>query len=165
MPLAICPGSYDPVTVGHVDVLRRAAALFGQVVALVSPNSAKQCLFTPAQRLEQLRAAAETIPGVQVDCSGELLAAYARRVGATVLVKGVRDAQDLAYEQTLAQVNRHLEPTLDTVFLPADPAFAWVSSTVVREMLRYGQDITDLVPAAVREILLAQLQEEKQDEH
>lgn len=153
MPLAICPGSYDPVTVGHVDIIRRAAALFGQVVVLVSPNAEKRCMFTPARRLELLRGAVGDIPGVRVDCSDELLAAYARRVGATVLVRGVRGEQDVSYEQMLFEVNRRLNPALQTVLLPADPALGWISSTVVREMLRYHQDVSEMVPAGALALL------------
>ncbi len=163
-PLALYPGSFDPVTVGHVDMIRRAARLFGQVVVLVSPNSAKQPMFTAQQRVRLLQSCTREIPGVRVDCSDELLAEYARRIGATALIRGVRNAQDLAYEQSLAQVYHHLNPQLETVLLMAEPATAWISSTVVREMLRYHQDISEMVPAGARELLSVSLQEENDHE-
>ncbi len=162
MRRAICPGSFDPVTVGHLDVIRRAAALFDEVIVLVAVNSAKKTMFTAEQRVEQLRLAARDIPGVRVECFGGLLAAYARENGVCALVKGVRNAQDLDYEQPMAHANRYLYKELETVLLPADPAVSWISSTIVREMLRYHQNISEMVPAGVPELLSAQLQEEKQ---
>ena len=159
MRIAICPGSYDPVTVGHVDIIRRAAALFDRVIVLVSPNSAKHTFFSCEDRTAMLEAATADIPGVEVQCSNELLAAFAQRVGACALVKGVRNTQDLEYEQQLAQVNGHLLPGLETVFLPADPTIGWLSSTIVREMIRYHQDITKMVPAGALAILSERLEE------
>ncbi len=162
MRRAICPGSFDPVTVGHLDVIRRAAALFDEVIVLVAVNSAKKTMFTAEQRVEQLRLATGDIPGVRVECFDGLLAAYARENGVCALVKGVRNAQDLEYEQPMAHANRYLNETLETVLLPANPAVSWISSTIVREMLRYHQNISEMVPAGVPELLSAQLQEEKQ---
>ncbi|MBQ8610894.1 MAG: pantetheine-phosphate adenylyltransferase [Oscillospiraceae bacterium] len=163
MRRAICPGSYDPVTVGHLDIIRRAAALFDEVVVLVAVNSSKKTMFTVQQRVQMLRAAVADIPGVCVESSDGLLAEYARSCGACALVKGVRSAQDLDYEQPMAHANRYLEPGLETVLLPAAPAVSWISSTIVREMLRYQQDISEMVPAGALEILSAQLQKENEN--
>lgn len=160
MRCAICPGSYDPVTVGHIDIIRRAAALFDEVVVLVAVNSAKKTMFTTQQRVEMLRLATADIPGVRVDCSEGLLADYAQKCGACALVKGVRNAQDLDYELPMAYANRYLQTELDTVLLPASPAVSWISSTIVREMLRYNQNISEMVPASVLAVLSAQLKEE-----
>lgn len=159
MRLAICPGSFDPITVGHLDMIRRAAALFDEVLVLISPNSEKNPMFSAQTRLELLQLALADIPNVRAAAEGGLLADIARREGACALVKGVRDGQDLSYEQMLAQVNKHLAPGLETVLLPADPATVWISSTVVREMIRYHQDISEMVPAAVLDRLSVLLQE------
>ncbi len=162
MRKAICPGSFDPVTVGHMDVIRRAAALFDEVVVLVAVNSAKKTMFTAQQRMEMLRLATADIPGVTV-CSDEgLLADFAAKQEACALVKGVRSAQDLDYEQPMAHANRLLRPTLDTVLLPANPSVSWISSTIVRELLRYHQDVSEMVPVGALEIISTQLQEENQ---
>lgn len=162
MKRALCPGSYDPVTVGHLNVIRRAAALFDEVVVLVSINSAKKPLFTAAQRVELLQHSVRGLGNVRVQAQEGLLAEIARQEDASVLVKGVRSAADLEYEQRLAEVNRHLNPQLETVLLPAEPATAWISSTVVREMLRYHQDISGMVPDGVPELI--SLQQHKEEE-
>lgn len=161
MRRAICPGSYDPVTVGHLDIIRRAAALFDEVIVLVAVNSAKQSMFTAEQRTEMLRLAVGDLPGVRVCCSEGLLVDFAKENGACALVKGVRNAQDLEYEQPMAHANRYLNEKLETVLLPAAPAVSWISSTIVREMLRYHQDISEMVPAGVLAFLSAQMQEER----
>lgn len=161
MRRAICPGSYDPVTVGHLDIIRRAAVLFDEVIVLVAVNSAKKTMFTAEQRVEMLQAAVSDIPGVCVCCSEGLLADFAKENDACALVKGIRNAQDLDYEQPMAHANRHLNAGLETVLLPAAPAVSWVSSTIVREMLRYHQDISEMVPAGALEFLSAQMQEER----
>ncbi len=148
MKTAICPGSFDPVTVGHMDIITRAAALFDQVVVLVSVNSAKRGFFTPQQRVALLQAACAGLVNVQVVSTPELVADVARRMGATVLVKGLRTGADFEYEAPIAQVNSRLCPGLESVYLAAAPAVSWVSSTVAREMLRYGQSTEGIIPAA-----------------
>ncbi len=153
MRCAICPGSFDPVTVGHVDIIARAAALFDKVIVLVAANSVKQPMFTAQQRVEMLRRSCGHLPNVQVQCSDALLAEFARSVDAVALVKGVRDAADLAYEQPMAYANRQLNDHLDTVLLPADPALGWISSTIVRELLRYHQNVSEMVPAGALALL------------
>ena len=161
MRRAICPGSYDPVTVGHLDIIRRAAALFDEVIVLVAVNSAKKTMFTAEQRVKMLQIAIGELPGVRVCCSDGLLAEFAKENGVCALVKGIRNAQDFDYEQPMAHANRYLNKELETVLLPADPAVSWISSTIVREMLRYHQDISEMIPAGVPEFLLAQMEEER----
>ena len=153
MRRAICPGSFDPVTVGHLDIIRRAAALFDEVVVLVAANSAKQPMFSAQQRVDMLNACFADLPGVRAEASEELVADAAKRLDACVLVKGVRSVADFEYEQMLDQVNRFVLPGLETVVLYTEPSCGWISSTVVREMLRYGQDVSALMPAAALEIL------------
>ena len=161
MRRAICPGSYDPVTVGPLDILRRAAALFDEVIVLVAVNSSKKTMFTVEQRTEMLQRSVGDLPGVRVCCSEGLLADFAKENGACALVKGIRSAQDLEYEQPMAHANRYLNGELETVLLPASPAVSWISSTIVREMMRYHQDISEMVPAGALEFLSAQMQEER----
>ena len=147
MKLAVCPGSFDPITVGHLDLARRAAAIFDQVILCVMVNSEKHPMFSLEERLELARAAAASLPGVRAEACGGLLADFAREKGAAALVKGVRSEADFGWEVQLAQINRDLCPELDTILLPARPEHRHISSTMVREMLRYGQDLRPYIPA------------------
>ena len=155
--LAVCPGSFDPVTNGHVDVVRRAAALFDEVVVAVLGNPAKSGLFPLDERLELLRAAVDGIDGVRVESvGGGLLVDYCRSIGAAAIVKGLRSGNDLAYELPMALMNRHLTG-VETVFIPGDPRFEHVSSSLVKEVAGHGGDVTGLVPDAVLPRLSARL--------
>jgi pantetheine-phosphate adenylyltransferase len=156
--LAVCPGSYDPVTNGHVDVVRRAVALFDEVVVAVLANPAKRGLFSLEERVELVRASVEGLPGVRVDPvgGGILLVDYCRSVGASAVVKGLRSGTDFAYELPMALMNRHLTG-LETVFLPGDPTLEHVSSSLVKEVAAHGGDVTGLVPDPVLPRLLAKL--------
>ena len=151
MKIAICPGSFDPVTAGHVDVVERAAQLFDRVYVCAMVNSDKSGgMFTPPQRLALLKTALSHLPNVEVDCYSGLLADYAREKGACFLVKGIRNSRDFESELEMYQVNCHLGD-LETVFLPARPKYLLCSSTVVRELLRYGQSTEHYLPPAVAE--------------
>ena len=153
--LAVCPGSFDPVTNGHVDVVRRAASLFDEVVVAVLGNPGKSGLFPLEERVELLRAAVDGMDGVRVEpVSGGLLVDYCRSVGAAAIVKGVRSGNDFAYELPMALMNRHLTG-IETVFLPGDPRYGHVSSSLVKQVSAYGGDVTGLVPDAVRDALAA----------
>ncbi|HEY6798724.1 MAG TPA: pantetheine-phosphate adenylyltransferase [Kineosporiaceae bacterium] len=153
----VCPGSFDPVTSGHVDVVRRAAVLFDEVIVAVMGNPAKKGLFTLAERQELLEESLAGFPGVRVEIvEGGLLVDYCRRVGAVAVVKGLRSGTDFAYELPMALMNRHLTG-LETVFLPGDPRFEHVSSSLVKEVAGHGGDVTGLVPAAVLGRLHARL--------
>jgi pantetheine-phosphate adenylyltransferase len=155
--LAVCPGSYDPVTNGHVDIVRRAAALFDDVVVAVLANPAKAGLFALEERLDLLRASLAESPGVRVEAvPGGLLVDYARSIGASAVVKGLRSGTDFAYELPMALMNRHLTG-LETVFLPGNPAFEHVSSSLVKEVASYGGDVRGLVPDVVLPRLLDKL--------
>ena len=153
----VCPGSFDPVTSGHVDVVRRAAALFDEVVVAVLANPAKRGLFTPAERQDLLRDSLLDTPGVRVEVvDGGLLVDYCRRIEAVAVVKGLRSGTDFAYELPMALMNRHLTG-LETVFLPGDPHFEHVSSSLVKEVAGHGGDVSGLVPDAVLPRLLERL--------
>jgi pantetheine-phosphate adenylyltransferase len=155
--LAVCPGSFDPVTNGHVDVVRRASTLFDEVVVAVLGNPAKKGLFPLEERVELIRAALGDEPGVRVEAvTGGLLVDYCRSVGAAAIVKGLRSGNDFAYELPMARMNQHLTG-IETVFLTGDPAFEHVSSSLVKEVAGLGGDVTGLVPDVVLPRLLAHL--------
>ena len=147
MRRAIYPGSFDPVTLGHLDIIKRAAAIFDELIVCVSVNSAKPSgLFSPQERVELIEAVTEDLPNVKVDCSQELVAEYAKKNRARVLVKGLRAVSDYESEIQMAMLNAKLYPKLDTVFLYTRPKYAFLSSTVVKELARYGADLSDFVP-------------------
>jgi pantetheine-phosphate adenylyltransferase len=153
----VCPGSFDPVTSGHVDIVRRATVLFREVIVAVMGNPAKKGLFTLAERQELLEESVGGLPGVRIEVvEGGLLVDYCRRVGAVAVVKGLRSGTDLAYELPMALMNRHLTG-LDTVFLPGDPRFEHVSSSLVKEVAGHGGDVRGLVPDAVLARLVTRL--------
>lgn len=149
MRTAVCPGSFDPITVGHVDVIERAAALFDRVVVAVMHNPAKRGCFPVEERLALIRRAVAHLPNVTVDSWDGLTVAYARKIGADCLVRGLRGAGDFQSESLLAQVNERLAPGLETVFLLSKPEHMCVSSSVVREAASFGADISTFVPAAI----------------
>lgn len=146
---AILSGSFDPVTVGHLDIIRRAAAMFDTVYAVVCRNSEKSSHFTAEERQAMLVAACEGIPNVVVDVCEGLLAAYTEAHGISVIVRGVRDASDMPYEMMLATINRGLRNHPETVFLPTKPEHSHLSSSFVRDMIRYGEPLEGLLPDAV----------------
>ena len=149
MKTAIYPGSFDPITLGHLNIIKRAARCFDKLIVCVMVNSQKNGLFTPEERVELIRKVTVDIPNVRVDCSRELLAAYAKRNRARVLVKGLRAVSDYEAEIQMAMVNAKLYPKLDTIFLYTSPKYAYLSSTVVKEMARYGADLSDFVPRQI----------------
>ena len=152
MKIAVFPGSFDPVTLGHVDVAERAAQLFDKVYVCAMVNSDKSGgMFTPPQRLELLKKALSHLPNVEADAFSGLLADYARGKGARFLVKGIRNGRDLESELEMHQANRHLGG-LETVFLPARAEHLFCSSTIVRELLRYEQSTESYLPPDVAEV-------------
>jgi len=164
---AVCPGSYDPVTHGHLDVIARAAALHDEVVVAVLHNPAKAGTFSVQERIAFIeRGVAERLGGadaagatgsVRVRAfSGQLLVDVCRDLDASVIVKGLRGSTDFEYELPMALMNRHLTG-IETVFIPGDPALAHVSSSLVKEVVRFGGDVTGLVPDEVRDALVDRL--------
>lgn len=150
--IAVYPGSFDPVTKGHEDLIRRSLAFVDRVVVAVAVNVAKQPLFTLEERVGMIR---ETVrlPGVDVQSFEGLLVEFARRIGASVIVRGLRAVSDFEYEFQMALMNRNLDPKLETVFLV--PAFdlTYLSSSLVREVARFGGDVSQLVQPAVQQAL------------
>ena len=150
MRRAIYPGSFDPVTLGHLDIIKRASAIFDELVVCVSVNSAKDGgLFSPEERVELIRRVTEDLPNVKADCSRELVAEYARRSRSRVLVKGLRAVSDFEQEVQMAVINRKLNPRLETMFLASSEKYTYLSSTIVKEMARYGANLADFVPREI----------------
>jgi pantetheine-phosphate adenylyltransferase len=161
--LAICPGSFDPLTNGHVAIIGRALRLFDRVVIAVSVNIRKQPLFSLEERAALIR---QSFPGetrIEVEQLTGLLAEWARVRGACAIVKGLRAASDFEYELQMAQMNRHLNPDLDTLFLPTEAAGSYVSSSLVKEVAALGGDVSQLVPPHVHAALRVRLDGSSQD--
>lgn len=156
MTHVLCPGSFDPPTLGHLDIIAAAAELFDTVTVAVVVNPAKTGLFTVPERLALLRAVTAPIGGVTVDSFDGLLVDYCTTHGIAAIVKGIRTAADVAYEQQMAQMNAHLSG-VRTLFLPTAPEHAFVSSSLVKEVARLGGDVSSLLPPAVTEQLLAKV--------
>ncbi len=157
MNIAIYPGSFDPITLGHLDIIRRAAACFDKVYVCVMVNcEKKQPMFTPERRLELIRHSVAHISNVEVENWSGLLADYVRAKNAHILVKGVRNCADFELENQMARINQGICPGLETLLLPASAEFEHFSSTMVREMIRYHQPLEKYVPAPVAEELMRQ---------
>ena len=152
MRIAICPGSFDPITLGHLDVIRRTAKLFDRVIVVVMKNYYKQQgAFTPNERVELIRRCVEDIPGVEVDAYHGLLADYAAEKGAVAVVKGLRAVSDFDTEFQQALANKKLNSELETVFITASAENMFLSSSVVKQICEYGGDISNFVPEVIRE--------------
>lgn len=149
MKTAIYPGSFDPITSGHLNIIERAANIFDKLIVCVMVNAGKNPMFTLEERVALIRKATKNLPNVEVDCSNELLAEYARRRGSCVIVKGLRAGSDFENEFQMALVNRKLNPELDTMFLTADSRYMYLSSSMVKELGRYGADLKDFIPDAI----------------
>ena len=149
----IYPGSFDPLTNGHLDLINRAARLFDQVVVAVLKHDSKQPLFSPQERLEMLKEAVSGLPNVQVGSFDNLLVDYARQRGAQLILRGIRAVSDYEYELQMALMNRKLDPELETIFMLPAEAYSYLSSRLVKEVWRLGGDIRDLVPPLVEERL------------
>ena len=155
---ALCPGSFDPVTIGHLDIFERAAAAFDEVVVTVMVNKSKKGMFSVEERIEMLEVATEHLPNVRVGSWYGLLVDYARQEGFSAIVKGLRSAVDFDYELQMAQMNRTLTG-VDTVFLPANPAHSFLSSSLVKEVATFGGDVTGMLPPFVKDRLMSRIDE------
>ena len=150
MRIAVCSGSFDPITLGHLDIIRRAAACFDKVYVCVSPNASKKNqMFTPEEKLELVKVAVEDLDNVVAELYQGLLADYAVERGANVIVRGVRNATDFDVEYQLAQINSGIHPGLETMILPASPQYQHFSSSMAREMIRYGQPLEKYLPESI----------------
>ena len=156
MKIAIYPGSFDPVTLGHLDIIRRASVMFDRLIVAVMHNQNKKPAFTAEERVEFLKRTTADLPNVEVESFGGLLADYARAKDAHILVKGVRNCADFELENQMARINQGVCPGLETLLLPASAEYEHFSSTMVREMIRYHQPLEKYVPAPVAEELTRQ---------
>lgn len=150
MGIAIYPGSFDPVTLGHLDIIERAAKVFDELIVCVMHNSNKAPMFTPEERCEQIAACTAHLDNVSVQMYGGLLASYAEAQGAETIIKGLRAVSDFEYEFQMALANRKLSPKVDTVFLMTSAEFMYLSSSVVKDIAAHGGDISGFVPESIK---------------
>lgn len=162
MVTAICPGSFDPITVGHVDIIKRAADMFDRVIVLVAHNRSKTSTFTVDERVEFIKRVTKDIPNVEVDSFDGLLVDYVRDKGAKAIVKGLRAVSDFEYEFQMALVNKKLYPQADTVFLTTSAENMYLSSSVVKQVGSMGGDISPFIPDQVLNDIKIRLMERKE---
>ena len=155
--IVICPGSFDPVTLGHLDVITRAANMFDKVLVAVLVNSSKRPTFSIEERMELLRDATDGLDNVEIVSFEGLLAEYCKSRGVNAIVKGLRAVSDFEYEFQMAIANKRLNPELETIFLTADSDSMYLSSSMVREIGSMGGDISNFVPACVHDRIVARL--------
>jgi len=146
MKIAIYPGSFDPITSGHLNIIRRAANIFDRLIVCVMVNGSKKPMFTQEERVDMIRSVVGDIPNVEVDASTELLAEYARRRGSCVIVKGLRAGSDFENEFQMALINHKINPDLDTMFLTAEHQYMYLSSSTVKQLGNYDVDLSDFLP-------------------
>lgn len=161
MSIAIYPGSFDPITNGHLNIIARAAKSFDQLIVCVMVNGDKHPMFSLEERVEMIRRVTQDMENVEVDSSDALLADYARRRNARVIIKGLRAMSDFEREFQMAIINHKLNPGLDTMFLTAEHQFMYLSSSVVKEMGHYQVDLSDFLPKEIIPDFLARIQERK----
>lgn len=149
MKIAIYPGSFDPITSGHLNIIRRAASIFDQLIVCVMVNSTKRPMFNQEERVEMIRRVTADIPNLIVDASNELLAEYAKRKGSCVIVKGLRAGSDFENEFQMALINHKINPSLDTMFLTAEHQYMYLSSSTVKELGNYEVDLSDFLPEQI----------------
>ncbi len=153
MKTAILAGSYDPITNGHLDIIHRAAKLFDKVVVVVVFNTAKHSLFTVEERMELIRTVTTDIPGVEISCWDKLLVDFAVKYENPVIVRGLRSITDFEYEFQMEMFNKHLRRDVETVFLASSEKYTYLSSSAVKELAYYGSDLSEYVPAPIRQIV------------
>ena len=149
MKIAIYPGSFDPVTIGHLNIIRRAACIFDKLIVCVMVNAGKKPMFSREERADMIRRVTADLPNVEVDSSSDLLAEYAKRKGGCVIVKGLRAGSDFENEFQMAMINRKINPDLDTMFLTAEHQYMSLSSSMVKELAAYDVDLSDFLPEQI----------------
>lgn len=149
MKIAVYPGSFDPITSGHLNIIRRAANIFDRLIVCVMVNSAKAPMFSQQERVDMIRSVVHDIPNVEVDASDDLLAEYAKRKGSCVIVKGLRAGSDFENEFQMALINHKINPDLDTMFLTSEHQYMYLSSSTVKELGGYDVDLSDFLPEQI----------------
>ncbi|HWQ75494.1 MAG TPA: pantetheine-phosphate adenylyltransferase [Syntrophomonas sp.] len=149
MATAVYPGSFDPVTMGHIDILERTSRVFDKIVVAVVHNVTKEALFTLDERVELIKASVKHLPNVEVECFNGLLADFLKAKNATVVIRGLRSITDFEYESHMSMMNKKLLPEVDTVFIMSNPQYIYVSSSGIKEAALLGGNVSGMVPAAV----------------
>ena len=162
MKIAIYPGSFDPVTSGHLNIIRRAANIFDKLIVCVMVNAGKNPMFTLEERVELIRRVTDDLSNVEVDSSSELLAEYAKRRGSCVIIKGLRAVSDFENEFQMALVNHKINPELDTMFLTADSRYMYLSSSTVKELAGYDVDLSEFLPEQIIPVFKQRIAEVRQ---
>lgn len=160
MRKAIYPGSFDPLTIGHLDLIQRAAAMFDELEVVILHNEAKKSMFQEEERLEFIRNNTKELKNVICSVQNTLTVKYAKECGACAMIRGIRSLKDYMYEEELAQINQRIEPSIESVLLFCNPKYSTVSSSMIKELFKYGEDISDLVPSDVEEKLRMKLKGE-----
>ncbi len=155
---AVCPGSFDPVTLGHLDVFERAAAQFDEVVVAVLVNPSKNSMFSLEERLEMIAECTSHLPNLRAEASSGLVVDFVKAQGLKAMVKGLRTGTDFEYELQMAQMNKHIAD-VDTFFVPTAPRYSFVSSSLAKEVARFGGDVSELLPPTVNDRLAIKLRE------
>jgi pantetheine-phosphate adenylyltransferase len=150
---AVCPGSFDPVTLGHLDIIKRGAKVFDEVIVVVANNQSKDPLFTVDERIALLKEVTKKFPNVKVDCFNGLLIDYVKNIGANVILRGLRAVSDFEYEMKIASINKKLDDEVETFFMMTNNQYSFLSSSIVKEAAKYHANVSDLVPEIVEEAL------------
>ena len=154
MSVALFPGSFDPPTYGHLNVIERASRIFDKIDVVISENPEKNCLFSAGERLLMMKTLVEPYANVTVHTWDKLIVEYAKKVGAKVLIRGIRNASDFSYEFDLSLMNRSLNPNIETLFIPTETRFVIVKSSSIKELASFGGDISGMVPPIVLEAVM-----------
>ena len=155
--IAICPGSFDPVTYGHLDIIIRASKMFDNLIVVVASNISKNCSFSPEERVEMIKKCIPDLDNVTVEHYGGLLADYAAQKGATAIIKGLRAMSDFEYEFQMALANKHLNPNVETLFLTTSSQNMYLSSSMVKQIAEMGGDISGFVPEVIKQDIIKRI--------
>ena len=161
MKIAVYPGSFDPITCGHLDVIKRAAKIVDKLIIGVLNNSAKNALFTPEERVELIKLVVRDIPNVEVSSFSGLTVDFAKENGATILVRGLRAVTDFEYELQIAQTNHKLNPDIDTIFFTTSVQYSYLSSSIAKEVASFGGSVHDLLPEEIIDTVMEKLESKR----
>ena len=157
MKIAVCPGSFDPITKGHLDIIERASTLFDKIIVVVLSNPTKTTLFTVEERTELVKKVLEQHPNIEVDSFDGLLADYVKKRGACAVVRGLRAVTDFEYEFQMALINKRMNPEFETMFLTTSAEYLYLSSSVIKQIASFNGDVSDFIPAEIREDIMRKL--------